>query len=152
LNAKGEADSGYKGLNLRRYLFNLGYFLGRGQNLQFEPSVMFQYVEVTNEKLLDVNAKVFKTLGRSARLSLALSYRRSLDRNELKELSLLTPILGIEFNRFLVSYTYTHQLNGLVNRDGGFHQISLGVNLFYKRVENRGYNPNYNSFLYKTDN
>jgi len=152
LNAKDEGNSEFKSINLRRYLFNAGYFFGRGQNLQFEPSVMFQYVERSNEKLVDINAKVFKTMGRSARLWMALSYRRSLDGNEVKELNLITPIAGIEFDRFLISYTYTHQLDGLIVQDGGFHQISLGVNLFYRRVENRGYNPNYNSLLYKTDN
>ena len=152
LNTRQVTNTGYNSLNLRRYLLNVGYFFGRGENLQFEPSVMFQYIEATNEKLLDVNAKVYQTFGRSARVWLALSYRRSLDRNSIQELNLLTPIAGVEFNRFLLSYTYTHQLGGLIVRDGGYHQITLGVNLFSKRGSNRGYNSRYNSFLYKTNN
>ncbi len=152
LNTRQVINPEFKALNLRRYLFNVGYFFGRGQNLQFEPSAMFQYIEATNEKLLDVNAKVYQTFGRTARVWLALSYRRSLDRNEVQELSLLTPIAGVEFNRFLISYTYTHQLGGLIVRDGGFHQITLGINLFNRRRSNRGYNSRYNSFLYKTNN
>ncbi|MFX0556515.1 type IX secretion system membrane protein PorP/SprF [Maribacter sp. CXY002] len=152
LNARQDINPEFKSLNLRRYLLNVGYFFGRGKNLQFEPSAMFQYIEATNEKLLDVNAKVYQTFGRTARVWLALSYRRSLDRNDLQELSLLTPIAGIEFNRFLIAYTYTHQLGGLIVRDGGFHQITLGINLFNRRRSNRGYNSRYNSFLYKTNN
>lgn len=152
LNTRQVINTEFKSLNLRRYLLNVGYFFGRGKNIQFEPSAMFQYIEATNEKFLDLNAKVYQTFGRTARVWLALSYRRSIDNNEVQELSLLTPIAGIEFNRFLISYTYTHQLGGLIARNGGFHQITLGVNLFNKRRSNRGYNSRYNSFLYKTNN
>ena len=152
LNARQVTNTEFKSLNLRRYLLNVGYFFGRGKNLQFEPSAMFQYIEATNEKLLDVNAKVYQTFGRSARVWMAISYRRSIDGNDVQELHLITPIAGVEFNRFLIAYTYTHQLGGLILRDGGFHQITLGVNLFDKRRSNRGYNSRYNSFLYKTNN
>lgn len=152
LNTRQVNNPEFRSLNLRRYLFNLGYFIGRGENLQFEPSAMFQYIEATNEKLIDLNAKVYQTFGRTARVWFALSYRRSLDNNAIQELSVLTPIAGIEFNRFLISYTYTHQLSGLIAREGGFHQLTLGINLLNKRISNRGYNSRYNSFLYKTDN
>jgi len=152
LNTREVENSEFKSLNLRRYLLNVGYFFGRGQNLQFEPSAMFQYIENTGESLLDINAKVYQTFGDTARAWFALSYRRSLEKNEVKNFNLITPIAGIEFDRFLISYTYSSEFGGLVTGNGGFHQITLGVNLFSNRRSNRGYNSRYNTFLYKTNN
>jgi len=114
LNARPVNNTEFKALNLRRYLFNIGYFFGRGKSFQFEPSVMFQFVESSKEKLVDINAKFYKTIGNSTRAWLALSYRSSIDSNDIQELSLLTPIAGVEFKRFLISYTYSHTILGTI--------------------------------------
>jgi len=152
LNAQDNATKVYRNINLRRYLLNTGYFFGWGKNFQVEPSIMLQYVGRTKEKLVDVNTKVYKTFGENKRGFLALSYRRSLDKKNTQSLNQITPILGLEFERYLVSYTYTHQLGDIVFQNGGFHQFTLGVNLFTKRPRDRGYTPNYNQFMYKNDN
>lgn len=152
LNAQDNENRDYRNINLRRYLLNAGYFFGWGKNFQIEPSIMFQYVGRTKEKLVDVNTKLYKTFGENKRGFLALSYRRSLDNNNTQSLNQITPILGLEFDRYLISYTYTHQLGDIVFQNGGFHQFTLGINLFTKRARDRGYTPNYNQFMYKSDN
>jgi hypothetical protein len=71
-----------------------------------------------------------------------LSYRRSLDGAEFVEgqqsvgdqkLQYVTPILGVNYKNFMVSYTYSHLVGDVKFDNGGFHQITLGLNLFCKR-------------------
>ena len=152
LNVQDSQNIGYRELNLRKYVLNAGYFFGWGKSFQVEPSLMFQYVGRTQEKLLDVNTKVYKTFGDTKRAFLALSYRRSLDKNKTQALSQITPILGLEFDRYLVSYTYSQQLGDITFQNGGYHQFTLGINLMTKRAKDRGYVPNYNPLMYKNDN
>jgi len=152
LNTQNSEIKDYRSINLRRYLFNMGYFFGWGKHFQIEPSVMFQYVGRTKEKLIDINAKAYQMFGDNKRGFIALSYRRSLDNNGVQELSQITPIVGLEFNRYLISYTYTQQLGDITFQNGGYHQFTLGVSLFNKRPKSRGYVPNYNPFMYKNDN
>ncbi len=152
LNTQDSENRSFRSINLRRYLLNAGYFFGLGNTFQVEPSVMMQYVERTQEKLVDVNAKVYKTLGKDKRLWFGVSYRSSLDNNEIEELSQVTPIAGLEYDKYLISYTYTQQLGDITFQNGGYHQFTLGINLFQKRPKDRGYVPNYNPFLYKKDN
>ena len=152
LNAQSSVNSDFESLNLRRYILTLGHFFGWGKRTQFEPSVMLQYVERTKEFNADINAKVYRLLGADKRVWLALSYRRSFDNNDVQELSQITPIAGIEFDRYLFSYTYTQQLGEITFENGGFHQFTLGINLFEKRPKDRGYIPQYNPFLFKKSN
>jgi len=152
LNTKNSVDNNYNSLNLRKYLLNVGYFLGWGKRFQIEPSVMFQFVEKTQELTLDINAKVYKLLDKNKRIWVAASYRRGFDNNTFQELSQITPILGLELDRYLISYTYTHELGNIQFQDGGFHQFTLGINLFCKRPKDRGYIEKFNPFLYKNDN
>ncbi len=152
LNSKSSVDNNYSSLNLRTYLLNMGYFFGWQKRLQLEPSLMLQFVEKTQEFTVDVNAKVYKLIDHNKRVWLALSYRQSLDGNKVQELSQITPIAGLEIDRYLISYTYTQQLGNITFADGGFHQFTLGVNLFEKRPKDRGYIPRFNPFLFKNDN
>jgi len=91
-------------------------------------------------------------LGNDKRVWLGASYRSSLDNNEIEELSQITPTVGLEYDKYLISYTYTQQLGDITFQNGGYHQFTLGINLFQKRPKDRGYVPNYNPFLYKKDN
>jgi len=83
--------------------------------------------------------KVYKEL-EIGKLWGGLSYRRSLDGAEYvqngsiktQKLQYITPIVGINYQQFMFSYTYSY-LSGAVKFDnGGFHQITLGINLFCK--------------------
>jgi len=128
--------------NLRKYLFSVGYVFGFNDALQWEPSILFQAVDQTKEKTIDVNLKLYKEMD-FGRLWGGLSYRRSLDGAqyqavagggiEEQHLQYITPILGINYKNFMFSYTYSY-LTGDVKFDNtGFHQITIGLNLFCKR-------------------
>ncbi|MDJ0646148.1 MAG: type IX secretion system membrane protein PorP/SprF [Flavobacteriaceae bacterium] len=152
LNTRNSVDSEFESINLRRYLLTLGHFFGWRRRHQFEPSIMLQYVERTKELTADINFKYYRLLGEDKRVWLAASFRRSFDDNDVQELSQITPIAGIEYKRYLFSYTYTQQLGDIAFQNGGYHQFTLGVNLFYKRPKDRGYIPQYNPFLFKKQN
>jgi hypothetical protein len=59
-----------------------------------------------------------------------LSYRRSFDVNAIENAQFLSPIVGINYKNLMFSYTYTNQMNETVLTNSGFHQISLGINLW----------------------
>jgi len=152
LNSRSSTNENFQSINLRKYLLNVGYFFGWRKRFQIEPSIMMQYTERTGELMLDFNTKVFKVLGRDKRMWLAISYRKSFDNNDIQELNQITPIAGIEFKRYLFSYTYTQQLGGITFQKGGFHQFTLGMSLFLKRPKDRGYVDRLNPYLFKIDN
>lgn len=127
--------------NLRRFIFNTGYTFGDSKSFLWEPSVMFQTVTQTKESIIDLNLKVYKSLNDGdAKVWGGISYRRSLDGAEYFEgnqissqkLQYVTPILGLNYKNFMISYTYS-QLVQQVNFDtAGFHQLTIGLNLFCK--------------------
>ena len=122
--------------NLRRYLFSAGYVFGKyGSEWSYEPSIMYQYIDGTKESSIDINAKVYKEMD-FGKLWGGLSYRRSFDGAEYydngsvgsQKLQLISPLVGMNFNQFMVAYTYAYQANSIVYNSGGFHQITLGYN------------------------
>jgi type IX secretion system PorP/SprF family membrane protein len=126
-------------VNLRRAILNAGYTFGDPDVILWEPSMMFQLVTQTQEKTIDLNLKAYKELD-FGKLWGGISYRRSLDGAQYVEgnsvadqkLQYVTPIIGVNFKNYVFSYTYSYLL-GNVNFDkGGFHQITLGINLFCK--------------------
>lgn len=128
LTAKDNLTSEFDALNLRNYIIGAGYYFGDDSKLKYEPSFMFQFKEQTGEKIVDLNMKVYKKL-KGSLLWGGLSYRSSFDGNTFENARYFSPILGINFKRFMFSYTYTKQSGEIVFADSGFHQISLGVNV-----------------------
>lgn len=126
-------------VDLKRLIYNMGYTFGDEDQILWEPSVMFQHIFQTKESTLDLNLKLYKNLD-FGRLWGGLSYRRSLDGAEFvngsaiakQNLQYLTPIVGVNYNQYMVSYTYSHLLGNINFNTGGFHQITLGINLFCK--------------------
>jgi type IX secretion system PorP/SprF family membrane protein len=134
--------------NLRKYLLSAGYIFGDKDKILWEPSVLFQLVDKTKEKWIDINMKAYKNFD-FGRLWGALSFRRSFDGAEYlsgsgvssQKMQYITPIIGVNFNKFMFAYTYSY-LSGDVNFDtGGFHQITLGIDLFCKRQKYECYCP-----------
>jgi type IX secretion system PorP/SprF family membrane protein len=128
--------------NIRKYIVNAGYVFGNEQGLMWEPSFMFQSVDATNEKTIDANLKVYKTMD-FGKLWAVASYRRSLDgaefllnnKKQSQKLQYITPIVGINYKQYMLSYTYSY-LAGKVNYDNaGFHQITLGMNLNCRKAK-----------------
>lgn len=128
LSARNLYSDRYESLNLRRYLVTAGYYFGNQKSVQFEPSVMAQLVERTGEKFVDFNLKAYKNLDQ-AQIWAGISYRQGFDGNNIEELKYITPIIGVNFKKFMASYTYTKQSGDFLFDDGGYHQISLGMNV-----------------------
>ena len=130
----------YETDNLRRYLLSAGYVFGDSKKLLWEPSVLFQLTERTKEKAIDVNLKVYKPVD-FGKLWAGLSYRRSfdgaqyVDKTTIKNqyLQYITPLVGVNYKKFMFAYTYSH-VSGKIKYDtGGFHQITLGFDFGCKK-------------------
>ncbi len=119
-------------LDLKNYIFSAGYYFGEELFVQFEPTIMFQFKEGTGERIADINLKAYKNISKS-QLWAALSYRRTFDANAIQNAEFISPVIGINYNNFMFSYTYTNQINDIVLTNSGFHQISLGINLWTKQ-------------------
>lgn len=122
--------------NLRRYLFSVGHVFNTSRKeLTFEPSILAQYEEGTNETTLDFNLKLYQDFEK-AKMYFGISYRRSLDGaidfngDEIKgqKLQYITPLVGISYKQFVFAYTYSYQTNSIVFSNGGFHQFTIGYN------------------------
>jgi len=130
--------------NQRRYIFSLGYLFNLGNGAwSLEPSFLYQATEETQEASVDGNLKVYYNRLNFGSLWGGLSYRRSLDGAEFSEdgvsvqsqqLQYITPFVGINYNKWMLGYTFSYQYNDVVLSDQGFHQITLGYN-FGKRKE-----------------
>ncbi len=130
----------YEPVDLKRFILNTGYTFGNDTKLMIEPSVMFQYVNSTKEKTFDLNLKLYKTLD-FGKIWGGLSYRRSLDGAqylngsyvEAQKLQYITPIFGVNYNQYMFAYTFSYLTTSVNFSGGGFHQITLGANLFCKK-------------------
>ncbi|QNM85513.1 type IX secretion system membrane protein PorP/SprF [Polaribacter pectinis] len=122
-------------LDLRNYIFSAGYYYGVDNFVQLEPSIMVQFRESTGQRIADFNIKAYKTISQT-QFWAALSYRRSFDSNTIENSQFISPIIGVNYNNFMFSYTYTNQMNDVVLTSSGFHQITLGLNLWTR--EQRG--------------
>ncbi len=129
LSAKNNLNNRLEPLDLRNYIFSAGYFFDYREKVQFEPSFMLQLREGTGETIADFNIKAYKKLNK-ATLWAALSYRRSFDKGAIENLNYLSPIVGVNYNQMIISYTFTKQLGDIVFSDTGYHQITLGINIF----------------------
>ena len=131
-------------LDLRNYILSAGYYFKDLRFVQLEPSIMLQFREGIGERLVDFNLKAYKTFSET-QIWAALSYRRNFEsNNSLESAAYLSPIIGVNYKNFMFSYTHTKQLNEVLFAENGFHQISLGINLWTR--EKRGAAcPNINS-------
>lgn len=130
-------------LDLRNYIFSAGHYFGEDLFAQFEPSIMLQFREGTGERIADINLKAYKNISES-QLWAALSYRRSFDANAIQNAEFITPVIGLNYKNWMFSYTYTSQINEVVLTNTGFHQVSVGLNL-WTREPRAAACPNINS-------
>ena len=128
-------SQGFESDNLQKYLWSVGAVFGDEDRLLFEPSIMYQNIPETKESSIDLNMKVYKAMD-FGRLWGALSYRRSFDSAEYpgakQNLQWVSPIIGLNYDKYMFSYTYSHVMGDVKFDNGGFHQITLGINIFCK--------------------
>jgi type IX secretion system PorP/SprF family membrane protein len=128
----------YESDNLRKYLLSAGYIFGNRDKILFEPSLLFQMKDRTKEKSIDLNLKAYKNLD-FGQVWGGLSYRRGLEGATYnngaakQKLQYITPIVGVNFDKFMFAYTYSHVTGPVKYDSGGYHQITLGINLFCKK-------------------
>jgi type IX secretion system PorP/SprF family membrane protein len=140
IESKRKIYTEFESANLRKYLLSAGYIFGDRDKILWEPSVMFQLIDQTKEKLIDVNMKAYKSFD-FGRIWAVLSYRNSFDGAEYlngsgvssQNLQYLTPIIGVNYNKFMFAYTYSYLPGDISFDNGGFHQITLGYDLNCKR-------------------
>jgi type IX secretion system PorP/SprF family membrane protein len=130
-------------LDLRNYILSTGYYFGEDLVVQFEPSIMLQFKESTGERVADFNLKAYKNISKS-QLWAAVSYRRTFDENADENAQFISPIIGLNYENLMFSYTYTNQMNETVLTTSGFHQITVGVNLWTRKQRGAAC-PNINS-------
>ncbi|PHS67699.1 MAG: hypothetical protein COB12_02920 [Flavobacterium sp.] len=136
-------DEGFESNNQRKYLISAAYAIGKfGATWTYEPSFLFQFTERTGEQAIDINFKAYRQMD-FGKLWGAVSYRRSFDGSEYlngtevdsQKLQYITPIIGVNFKRFMFAYTASF-LTGKVKFDNGaFHQITLGYEFLGGRQE-----------------
>ena len=126
----------YESDNLRKLILSGGYTFGDADKILWEPSIMFQSINKTKEISVDFNFKAYKKL-EDGKLWGGISYRRSLDGAEYfiksiaeQKLQYISPILGLNYKNFMFAYTYSQILGDVKFDNRGFHQITIGLNLF----------------------
>ncbi len=140
IETRREIYTGYESDNLRKFILSSGYIFGNSDRILWEPSIMFQYADLTKEKAVDFNLKAYKNMD-FGRLWGGLSYRTSFDGAEYNNGSgtskqryqSISPILGVNYKNFMFAYTYSHLGGKVQYGTGGFHQITLGLDLFCRR-------------------
>lgn len=120
--------------NQRKYLFSTGYVFENTTDWSYEPSILYQLREATNEMNIDLNMKVYRNVN-IGQVWGGLSYRNSFEGaeytatgNKIKnqQLRYITPFVGLDYKNFMFGYTFTYQFNSVVLSNNGFHQISIG--------------------------
>jgi type IX secretion system PorP/SprF family membrane protein len=140
IETRRELYTDYESDNVRKYLLSAGYVFGKSENITWEPSVLLQIFDQTKEKSIDLNMKAYKNMDFGS-LWAALSYRRSFDGAQYvsgsgvssQKLQYFTPIIGINYKNFMFAYTYSQVMGNVKFDTGGYHQITLGINLFCKK-------------------
>lgn len=129
--------------NQRIYMVSAAYAIGKfGATWTYEPSFLLQFKERTGEQAIDINFKAYRTMD-FGRFWGGISYRRSFDGAEFldgtevsnQKLQYITPVLGVNYNRFMFAYTYSYQVGNVKFESGGFHQITLGYDFLGGRQE-----------------
>lgn len=131
--------SEFESNNLRKYLLSTGYVFGNKETLLWEPSLLFQVIDRTKEKLIDFNIKLHKELSIGTIWG-GLSFRRSFEGAQYsastgiasQKLQYMTPFLGFNYKNVMFAYTYSKVFGPILFDTGGYHQITLGMNLFCK--------------------
>ena len=128
--------------NSRTYLLSTGnVFGGFGSSWSYEPSILYAYKESSKESFVDINFKMYRET-EFGKVWGGFSYRRSFEGAEYlalndqvnsQKLQYITPLVGVDFENFVFAYTYSYQSNSIVFDNGGYHQITVGINLGCKK-------------------
>ncbi len=119
--------TGFESSNVRNYVGSVGYFFGQ-HNFHVEPSALVQYKEYNGDVIVDANLKFYFDMTQYNSLYFGVSYRKDFEPSPYFEMHNITPILGVNIDRYTFAYTYTYELVDIPLSNSGFHQITLGYN------------------------
>ncbi|MCV6629912.1 MAG: type IX secretion system membrane protein PorP/SprF [Flavobacteriaceae bacterium] len=112
--------------NLRNYYLYSGYVFRKGRyHMEYEPSILFQYLESDGRSTTDINMKVRKIQDIEDYMWAGISYR-FLNDQLLKPLALI-PMVGIKKNNFYVAYGFQFNMNTIQGFTRGTHMVTLGM-------------------------
>ena len=120
-------------LNLRNYVVSFGNYISGNNNFSLEPSVMLQYKTFSGQIISDFNMKFYFNLADDNSVYLGASYRKDWDNGDLYIYHNLTPVFGVNIDKFVFAYTYTYELGDFPISGSGFHQVTFGYNFNCKK-------------------
>ena len=117
----------------KHILASLQYEIFTDSGWNFEPSLLMQYLEKTEESSWDASFKIFRLFGKG-RAWLGISYRQNnigvdLRYNDVSQTQYnrnCTPLVGLNYNKFKFSYQYSLPLGAFNFGKGGVHFVNLG--------------------------
>jgi len=118
----------FEQVNLRNYVGSMGIYAGKG-NIFFEPSILVQYKEFSEQLITDTNLKFYFNLEGNNVVYIGGSFRTDWEEDANQSFyQSLTPIAGVKIKQFTLAYTYTYDMSDVPISNSGFHQITLGYN------------------------
>lgn len=118
----------------RRLLVGVGYNYYAKSDWSIQPSVLFQTAEITNEKIIDINLKLYRYI-RTSRVWAGVSYRKDFnglrtdteDIGEKISMEWFTPLLGLNYKQFSFFYNYAQMTHQPRFASTGIHQMGFGI-------------------------
>ena len=145
VSSRDELYSDAESNNKRQYLLGAGYAFGNtryGTGWIYEPSTLIKYTEELEEVALDVNFKIYRQF-EFGKIWAGVSYRTNFNgadyvnsssgKVESQRLEYFTPLIGGNYKNVMFSYGYSQQTGDVKFSNSGFHQFTIGFNLFSKR-------------------
>ncbi|TXE20381.1 type IX secretion system membrane protein PorP/SprF [Psychroserpens burtonensis] len=153
LNKSVDDFVGVEPRNLLNFQAYTGYvFNSKGNNnVEFEPSLFFQYFSSDQRSATDINFK-YRKFNRSGDYYWVGASYRFLNDQYLKPLN-LGPMAGIMKNKYYFAYSYQMTINDLSGYNSGTHSITIGIDFLqgisdcpctkgtsYRKYKNNGTN------------
>lgn len=113
---------------LRNYTAFSSYtFSKSGSNVEFEPSVFYQFYESDKRSVSDINFKV-RFLQFESYYWAGVTYRFLND--QIGKPLNIGPMAGLKKNKFYFAYSYQVTMNSLFGYNSGTHMVTLGLDVF----------------------
>jgi len=112
-----------------QYIASFGYTIKINHKFNIEPSTMFRYIGYSQEKFIDINLKSNYT-HKNSEFWGGVSLRNGYNIDGFENSNYLSSLIGVNYNNFIFSYSYTFQHNDTYFPKGDFHQLTLGINLY----------------------
>jgi len=133
-SSNNEESNVFNSTNFKHYLFSIQYEIYSDNGWNLEPSFLIQYLEKTKERSSDYNIKLYRIIP-TGRIWIGISYRRNSVGISYEDNGTiinqyyrhLTPILGLNYKKYVFSYHYTSNLGKPNIGASGLHYFTIGI-------------------------